>query len=120
MPTALARRRREPIRTCIGCRATRPQSELRRVVRTGGRLVIDRTAPGRGAWLCAADLVSCLDLATTRRRWAPAFRTPIAAGAVADLRSRVVGDAPGTIDHPPSTTECHGAAQPDGGWVQRR
>ena len=42
-----------PERTCIGCRSTRPQAALLRVVvGPTGAVIASRTAPGRGAWLC--------------------------------------------------------------------
>uniref|UniRef100_UPI00345CDB5F YlxR family protein n=1 Tax=Ilumatobacter sp. TaxID=1967498 RepID=UPI00345CDB5F len=47
-----------PIRTCIGCRVRRPQSELLRCVfAADGSVQVCRTAPGRGAWLCGAGCV---------------------------------------------------------------
>lgn len=47
--------RRQPQRTCIGCRRILAKRELHRVVRTtDGRIVIDPTGkvPGRGAYVC--------------------------------------------------------------------
>ena len=40
-------------RTCVGCRTRAPAGNLVRVARRAdGSLVVDRDAPGRGAWLC--------------------------------------------------------------------
>jgi predicted RNA-binding protein YlxR (DUF448 family) len=59
-----------------------------RVVRTAdGALRPGRTLEGRGAWLCAATAVACLDLATRRRAWARALRGELGPLAVAELRS---------------------------------
>lgn len=47
--------RRQPQRTCIGCRRILTKRELNRVVRTtDGRIVVDPTGkvPGRGAYVC--------------------------------------------------------------------
>ncbi len=48
-----------PVRTCVGCRSTRAQSELLRLARgPEGAVVVDaalpagRRNPGRGAYLC--------------------------------------------------------------------
>jgi predicted RNA-binding protein YlxR (DUF448 family) len=48
------RRRHIPLRTCLGCRATRPCNELVRLAVVDGRVVADpgRRLGGRGAWLC--------------------------------------------------------------------
>jgi predicted RNA-binding protein YlxR (DUF448 family) len=49
----------EPIRTCVGCRAKRPQSELIRVVLSPEGIVAVRSrGPGRGAYLCPKE--SCM------------------------------------------------------------
>lgn len=43
-----------PLRTCIGCRATRPRCELVRLAVLDGRVIADPGGRmgGRGAWLC--------------------------------------------------------------------
>ncbi|MGH2694920.1 MAG: YlxR family protein [Actinomycetota bacterium] len=50
----------EPIRTCVGCRAKRPQPELIRVVRRApeGIVEVGSRGPGRGAYLCPKE--SCV------------------------------------------------------------
>lgn len=68
-----------PVRTCIGCRQRRAQTKLTRVVQsTQGPLLVSRTAPGRGAWLC--NSMACLTLATQRKAFERALR--VASGAV--------------------------------------
>jgi uncharacterized protein len=74
-----------PERTCIGCRTRRPQSALVRVAMTpDGRLVVDRTAPGRGAWMCSAPN-ACFELARKRRGFDRAFRRPVDVMAIEEL-----------------------------------
>lgn len=81
-----------PRRTCVGCRAVRPQRELIRIARDRvGTLVVGRTLPGRGAWLCRAS-PSCLDLALGRGGFARSFRTPISRSEIEALRSSASAD----------------------------
>lgn len=72
---------------------------LVRVNRTAdGRLVVDRRATGRGAWLCRAfDNVgvddstiraTCLALAERRQGFQRAFRASVAASSIMALRER--------------------------------
>lgn len=76
------------MRTCIGCRAVKPQCELLRfVVGDRDELLPGRYAPGRGAWLCPAS--TCWDLAVKRRAWSRALRRnavlPASLGDLVDL-----------------------------------
>ena len=67
--------KREPQRTCVGCRQVRPKAQLLRLVRRAdGIVAVDRagTAPGRGAYVCAA--AECVGEALKRGRLAKAFR----------------------------------------------
>ncbi|MFM7127168.1 MAG: YlxR family protein [Actinomycetota bacterium] len=64
---------RSPVRTCVGCRRRRPQSELRRYVAdSAGHPRESRTAAGRGAWLCADH--ECLGLAQRNRAFERAWK----------------------------------------------
>ncbi|WP_084072188.1 YlxR family protein [Knoellia sinensis] len=77
----------EPVRTCVGCRATDSRSALLRVVvGDHGDLVPDlrRCLPGRGAWLHPTG--DCFDLAVRRRAFGRALRVsaPLDASAVAE------------------------------------
>jgi len=66
-----------PQRTCVGCRAVRPQAQLVRwVLASDGSPRCSRTAAGRGAWLCA-DASGCLQLALKRRGFERAWKRPI-------------------------------------------
>jgi predicted RNA-binding protein YlxR (DUF448 family) len=49
-----------------------------------GRAAISRTAPGRGAWLCA-PLGECLDTAIRRRGFERAWRRSVPPGALDDV-----------------------------------
>ena len=86
--------RRQPERTCIGCRGKKPASELVRLVRdASGSVEPGRHLPGRGAWLCAGNdtLVNgeCLDVAARRHAFQRAFRAPVDDAAIAKLRTKV-------------------------------
>lgn len=98
-----------PVRTCIGCRRRAGVDELVRVTAgPDGRLVVGRSAPGRGAWLCAGGR-GCFQLAARRRAFGRALRRPVAGSAVADLAARmgldgVGGPASGDVVAGPSPT----------------
>ena len=70
-------RKREPLRSCIGCRTSRPASELVRFVKEAGTAVPDlyRRRPGRGAHLCPS--LGCLDGALKRRSFSRALRSKV-------------------------------------------
>ena len=51
----MPKKRKIPIRMCVGCREMKPKAELMRVVKPQeGECAIDRVgkAPGRGAYVC--------------------------------------------------------------------
>src|SRR5205823_1118695 len=65
---------REPVRTCVGCRRRGSPRELIRVTRAAdGKLVVGRSARGRGAWLCAGS-PRCLTEAVRRQAFDRALR----------------------------------------------
>ncbi|MGK2958069.1 MAG: YlxR family protein [Acidimicrobiales bacterium] len=77
------------LRTCIGCRQIRQESELFRIVRGSDEsLEIGRTLPGRGAWLCAGS-VSCIDLASKRKAFTRAFRGHVRQETIESLRAEI-------------------------------
>ena len=78
-----------PQRTCIGCRRVASVSELVRIFRATGLEVGAGT--GRGAWLCAASPVECLDQAVKRKSVARALRCEVSSDDLASLRARLVG-----------------------------
>jgi len=64
-----------PTRTCLGCRRRRPKGEMVRLVRRAdGRVRADRTAPGRGGYVCTEP--ECLERGLKAGRLAHAFRRP--------------------------------------------
>ena len=54
-----------PVRTCAGCGARRPQSELLRFVASDGILALGPEEPGRGAYTCRR--LACFERAAARR-----------------------------------------------------
>jgi hypothetical protein len=67
--------RKQPQRTCLGCRQVKDQGQLVRFVRSpdGGILVDLRgRLPGRGAYLCNDR--NCIDTAVSRKQFDRAFR----------------------------------------------
>ncbi|MEQ1786080.1 MAG: YlxR family protein, partial [Acidimicrobiales bacterium] len=65
-----------PARTCVGCRRRAGQAELVRVVLgPDGSLLVGRTLPGRGAWLCAGSL-RCVQRAAQRNALTRALAAP--------------------------------------------
>ncbi|MBI1961808.1 MAG: YlxR family protein [Candidatus Rokubacteria bacterium] len=69
--------RREPGRTCLGCREVREKRALVRLVRrASGEVVADPAGrlPGRGAYVCPDG--ACLERGLERKRLAHAFRKP--------------------------------------------
>ena len=96
--TSRSRSRQLPLRTCIGCRARRPQAELVRMARgPDGTLAVGRTLPGRGAWLCQASL-PCFDAAVRRRGFAKALRVKVDAEELGRLRTNFVPSGPAARD----------------------
>ncbi len=86
----------------MGCRRVAPADQLVRVVhRADGSLSVDRTGPGRGAWLCAGS-TACLDQALRRRAFDRALRAMVPPGAADGLRAEVEATQPtGTINFVP-------------------
>jgi len=72
------KRKHVPIRTCVGCRQSKPKKELIRVVRTPQlEIAIDHTGKrsGRGAYLCPSK--ECLSKALQGRQLERALQTTI-------------------------------------------
>ncbi len=71
-------RKHVPLRTCVGCGASKPKRELLRIVRTdGGDVVPDPTgkAAGRGAYVCAN--VECVRAAEKKKALQRALKVPV-------------------------------------------
>jgi hypothetical protein len=71
-----------PLRTCIGCRRQRPQSELVRCVVSPQGAIVSRTAAGRGAWLCST---ACFHTATRRKAFERAWKRSVHPDALQTL-----------------------------------
>ena len=83
--------RREPERTCVGCRAKRPKSELTRIVRRpDGTVTADPTGKmeGRGAYVCPDP--RCLEKAIQRKALDRGLKTAAPPEALERLRSEIV------------------------------
>ena len=85
------RARREPVRTCVGCRATGGKRGLIRLVVAPDGIRVDRDgrAPGRGAYLHVEP--ACWDAALRRGALARALRTALSPGEASTLRADIEG-----------------------------
>ncbi len=74
-----------PTRMCISCRERQPKNELIRVVLTNQRLAVDvgKIAAGRGAYV--HPRAECIDVASSRRMFAKAFRQSVSDRDLAEL-----------------------------------
>ena len=73
-----------PLRTCIGCRQQRPQSQLVRCVVGPQGATVSRTAAGRGAWLCSA---ACFHTAGRRKAFERAWKQSVHLDALQPLET---------------------------------
>ena len=73
----IKRMAKEPERTCLGCRAKKPQSTLIRLALDNSRVVFDhdRALGGRGGWLCR-NSAACLSQVLKKNAWGRFFRSP--------------------------------------------
>ena len=77
-----------PHRMCVGCRRSAPVTELVRLRWTPAGLEVG-AGPGRGAWLCRRDPVSCLDGTRRTPVLARALRAPVTSDDVACVRAKL-------------------------------
>ncbi len=76
-----------PVRTCVGCRQRDRPSELVRIAVRAGVAVVDRRAPGRGAWMHPPRPDSpCWEAKGLVPALGRALRSPQAAIDLGDLR----------------------------------
>jgi len=100
----LAVRPHTPERTCIGCRRKSGPAGLARVARhSGGSLAVGRSAPGRGAWLCAGS-EACFDAAVRRRAFGRALRCDVPGHELDRLRGRLLSEGESTSNGPTGHT----------------
>ena len=83
------KKRKIPMRMCVGCREMKPKKELIRVVRSPeGSFSTDEKgkAPGRGAYLCPRG--ECLDKAAKHKLLDKAFEQRIDSVVYETLKSQ--------------------------------
>jgi len=86
----VAKQRKVPQRTCIGCRTVRPKRELIRVVRTPqGEIVLDPTGKqsGRGAYMCPD--AACMEQALKKKQLERALEVAITPETIERLREEL-------------------------------
>ena len=80
--------RKQPQRTCLGCRQVKDQDQLVRFVRSpDGEILADLKGrlPGRGAYLCSNR--NCIETAVSRKQFDRAFKQvckPVTGGRLVD------------------------------------
>ena len=81
------RKKHVPMRTCVGCRLTRPKRDLIRVVRDPeGNVALDVTGKrsGRGVYICPSE--ECLEKAVRGRNLERSLETKIDEDVFVDLK----------------------------------
>ena len=83
--------KKEPQRTCLGCKESKDKKELIRIVKQNdGKLFIDKTgkANGRGAYIC--NNIECLEKAIKSKRLENNFETKIDNEIYESLRGVII------------------------------
>jgi len=86
----MQKKRKIPMRMCVGCREMKPKGELMRVVKPQeGDCAIDRTgkAPGRGAYVC--ENAECLKKAQKSRALERALEAKIEDAVFEQLEAQI-------------------------------
>ena len=86
----MLKKRKIPMRMCVGCREMKPKAELMRVVKPQeGDCAIDRTgkAPGRGAYVC--ESAECLKKAQKTKALERALEAKIDDAVFEQLASQI-------------------------------
>ncbi|NLA58946.1 MAG: YlxR family protein [Firmicutes bacterium] len=86
----MAKQRKIPQRTCIGCRTVRPKRDLIRVVRTPeGEILLDPTGKqsGRGAYICPD--AACMEQALKKKQLERALEVAITPETIERLREEL-------------------------------
>lgn len=84
----MSKKRRIPLRICVGCREKKPKRELLRLVRTpGGEVCLDRSGKmsGRGAYICRRE--TCLARALKGNRLEKNLEHPLSGELVDEIRA---------------------------------
>lgn len=90
----MLKKRKIPMRMCVGCREMKPKAELMRVVKPqDGDCAIDRTgkAPGRGAYVC--ESAECLKKAQKTKALERALEAKIDDAVFEQLASQIQPEA---------------------------
>jgi len=88
---SLVKKKRIPMRMCVGCRESKPKRELIRVVRSPeGEIHIDLKgkAPGRGAYICYN--IECLEKAIKHKSLERALDEKISEQVYQFLRGELI------------------------------
>ena len=81
------KKRKVPLRMCLGCQEMKPKREMMRIVRTpDNRLLLDPTGKqsGRGAYVCPTE--TCFLAAIKGKRLEKALECPVSEQLLDDLR----------------------------------
>ncbi len=92
----MIKRRKIPLRVCIGCQEKKAKKELVRVVRTpDGSIFLDLTGKkaGRGAYIC--PLQSCLQKAIKGRRLEKNLQMPVSPELVTAITAMLENEPEG-------------------------
>ena len=75
-----------PMRKCIACMTSYPQSQLIRITLQGNELQIDqeKKADGRGCYICKNE--KCIETAVKKNAFSRAFKTFIAKDEIEKIR----------------------------------
>lgn len=83
--------KKEPQRTCLGCKESKNKKELIRIVKQNdGKIFIDKTgkANGRGAYIC--NNIECIEKAIKSKRLENNFETKIDNEIYESLRGVII------------------------------
>jgi len=81
------RKKHIPMRTCVGCRSSKPKRDLIRVVRDPqGTVALDLTGKrsGRGVYVCPDE--ACLEKAGKGRQLERSLQTKVDEGVLTELK----------------------------------
>lgn len=90
----LLKKRKIPLRICIGCQQQKNKRELIRVVRTpAGQVELDPTGKkaGRGTYLCRCH--SCFKAALTNKRIERSLKHPVSLAVIESLTEQLTSGA---------------------------
>lgn len=89
----MLKKRKVPLRKCLGCNEMKPKKELIRIVRSPeGKVDIDKIgkAPGRGCYICPQ--MQCLENAIKAKRVEKALEVPVGEDVYNKLREQLADE----------------------------